>query len=81
MVEVEKTVVEHPTMPSCQVSSGTVEFDYSKGPSAEEPKTIEFSVADLLSDRIVSLVKYLDGKMAKYSELELAGPYVELMRS
>ncbi|OAE32300.1 hypothetical protein AXG93_2190s1200 [Marchantia polymorpha subsp. ruderalis] len=66
-------------MPSCHVSLGTVDFDYGEGPSAEEPKTTEFSVADLLSDKIVPLVKYLDEKMMKYSMLESATSYVQLV--
>ncbi|OAE32873.1 hypothetical protein AXG93_3052s1030 [Marchantia polymorpha subsp. ruderalis] len=55
-------------------------FDCGKEHLAEEPKTAEFSLADLMSDRIVSLIKYLDGKMAKYPEPESVGSYVELVR-
>ncbi|OAE22250.1 hypothetical protein AXG93_412s1400 [Marchantia polymorpha subsp. ruderalis] len=67
-------------MTSCQISLGTVKFDYSKVPLAEDPKTTEFGLVDLLSDRIVSLVKYLDGKMAKYSVPTCsAGSYVQLV--
>lgn len=58
VTEVEKTIAEQPTMPSCQVSSGTVEFDCGEETSAKEPKMSKFSVDDLLSDRIVPLVKY-----------------------
>ncbi|OAE26577.1 hypothetical protein AXG93_269s1020 [Marchantia polymorpha subsp. ruderalis] len=63
------------------VSSGTVDFDCGEGTLAKEPKTAEFSLADHLSDRIVPLVKYLDGKMMKSVKPELAGSYVELVRS
>ncbi|OAE18803.1 hypothetical protein AXG93_3643s1000 [Marchantia polymorpha subsp. ruderalis] len=38
VTEVEKTVTEQPTM-----SLGKVEFDYGEGPSANEPKLVEFS--------------------------------------
>lgn len=34
-----------------------------------------------MCDRIVPFVKYLEGKMAKYSEPDSAGSYVELVRS
>lgn len=77
----ERTATEQLTIPSCQMSSGTVSFDCGYGPSVEEPKTTELSIAHILSERIVPLLRYLDGKMAKYAEPKLAGSYVELMRS
>lgn len=81
VTEGEKTVAEQSTMPTCQMSSSTVEFDRGEEPLMNEPKLAEFSLADLLSDRMVSLVKYLDGKMAKYSVPTYAsGSYVELVR-
>lgn len=65
----------------CQVSSGTVEFDRSEGTSANESKLAEFSLADFLSGRIDSLVKYLDRRVMKYSvPASSAGSYVELVR-
>lgn len=48
--EVGKTVMKQPTLLSCEVSSGTVEFDCGDWPSASEPKLAEFSLSDLLSD-------------------------------
>lgn len=65
VIEVEKDVAEQFTMPLCKMSSGIVEFDRGEKPSANELKCIGFSLADLLSDGIVPLVKYLDRKMAK----------------
>ncbi|OAE31248.1 hypothetical protein AXG93_1962s1050 [Marchantia polymorpha subsp. ruderalis] len=49
VAEVEKVVAEQQAMPSCQVSSGTVDFDCDEGPSSEELKTTELSVADILN--------------------------------
>ncbi|OAE30356.1 hypothetical protein AXG93_4201s1580 [Marchantia polymorpha subsp. ruderalis] len=70
-----------PTLSSCQVSSKTLEFDRGKGLSVCEPKLAEFSLSDLLNERIVPLVKYLDSKMVKYSvPASSASSYVELVR-
>ncbi|OAE33147.1 hypothetical protein AXG93_4773s1200 [Marchantia polymorpha subsp. ruderalis] len=54
---VGKTITEKSTLPSCQVSSDTVEFDRGKRPLVCEPKSAEFSLLDLLIERIVPLVK------------------------
>lgn len=66
-------------MPSDQVSSSTVNLDYGEGHSAEEPKSAGLGVADMLDERVVPLLKYLDRKMAKYAEPTIAGSYVELV--
>lgn len=77
---VETTVIDEPLLPSCQIPSVTVEFDTSKGPLAYQPKAEELSLSDLLSERIVLLMKYLDQKMVKYSvPASLMGSYVELV--
>ncbi|OAE18234.1 hypothetical protein AXG93_3012s1040 [Marchantia polymorpha subsp. ruderalis] len=60
---VEETVTEETSLPSCQVSSGTMEFDKGEGPLACEPKAVEMSQSDLFNEWIVPLVKYLDKKM------------------
>lgn len=69
-------------MPSCQVSSGTVDYDRGEGPSACKPKVAGPSLADFLNDQLAPLVKYLDNKMPKY---RVAFPsmdsYVELVRT
>lgn len=54
VTEIEKTVAKQPTVPSCQVSSDTIEFDRGEKSLRDEPKLAEFSLADLLSDRIVT---------------------------
>ncbi|OAE19056.1 hypothetical protein AXG93_2839s1520 [Marchantia polymorpha subsp. ruderalis] len=65
---------------SLNIPSVTVEFDTSKGPLAYQPKAEELSLSDLLSERIVLLMKYLDQKMVKYSvPASLMGSYVELV--
>ncbi|OAE33767.1 hypothetical protein AXG93_4361s1000 [Marchantia polymorpha subsp. ruderalis] len=79
VAKMKRTIVKPPMMPSCQLSSGIVDFDCGKGSSTEEPKTAELSVADLLSDRIDTLLKYSERKMTKYAEPELARSYVELV--
>lgn len=63
------------------VSLSIVDFDCGERPSAEEPKTTELGVVDILSDQIVPLLSYLDGKMTKYVEPELVESYVDLVRS
>lgn len=81
VVEVKKSMAEQPMMPLCQVSLDTVEFDCGEGPSIDEPKLAKFSLAHLLNDRIVSLVKYLDRKMTEYLvPASIAKFYVELVR-
>ncbi|OAE23320.1 hypothetical protein AXG93_3390s1050 [Marchantia polymorpha subsp. ruderalis] len=75
-----KTITEKPTLPSCQVSSGTVEFDKGEGLLACETKSRKFDVADLLNEPIVLLMKHLDMKMVKYYvPTTSAGSYVELV--
>ncbi|OAE31961.1 hypothetical protein AXG93_4421s1120 [Marchantia polymorpha subsp. ruderalis] len=54
VTEIEKTIAKQPTVPSCQVSSDTIEFDRGEKSLRDEPKLAEFSLADLLSDRIVT---------------------------
>lgn len=63
VIDVESIVAKQHTMPL-----GTVDLDCGDGPSTEEPKSTRLSAADVLSERVVSLIKYLDGKMAKYAE-------------
>ncbi|OAE21282.1 hypothetical protein AXG93_868s1200 [Marchantia polymorpha subsp. ruderalis] len=62
-------------------SSGTVDLDCGEGPSTKETKTAKLSAADILSERVVPLLRYLDRKRTKYVEPELVGYYVELVRS
>ncbi|OAE27563.1 hypothetical protein AXG93_2779s1110 [Marchantia polymorpha subsp. ruderalis] len=47
------TIADHPTMTSCQVSSGTVEFGCGEGTSAKEPKKAEISLPDFLCDSVI----------------------------
>lgn len=63
------------------MSSGTVDLDSDEGPSAEEPMSVGLSATDMLGKQVISLLMYLDAKMAKYAEPAIAGFYVELMRS
>lgn len=75
-----KTVMEKSTLPSCQVSSKTMEFDKGEEPSAYESKSTKFNLSDLLTERIVPLMNYLNRKMVKYSmSASLVGFYVELV--
>lgn len=76
-----KLVSEKPTLSLCQISSGTIEFDMDEVPSACEPKLTKTSLSNLLNERFVLLLKYLNRKMVKYSvSVSLAGSYVELVR-
>lgn len=79
--DVGRTMTEQPPMTSGQVSSGIVDLDCGERPSAEEPKSAGLSAADMLDDRVIPLLRYLDRKMAKYTELAIAGSYVELVRT
>lgn len=66
-------------MSSTQVSSGTVDLDNGEGHSAEEPKSIGLNAADMLGKQVISLLRYLDGEMAKYAKPAIAESYVELV--
>ncbi|OAE33497.1 hypothetical protein AXG93_3822s1550 [Marchantia polymorpha subsp. ruderalis] len=73
------TVTEKPTLPLCQVSLETVEFDRGEGHLICKQKSAEFSLLDILSERLVSIVKFLDRKMVKYLvSASSAGSYVVL---
>lgn len=75
------TVTEKPTLPLCQVSLETVEFDRGEGHLICKQKSAEFSLLDILSERLVSIVKFLDRKMVKYLvSASSAGSYVVLVR-
>lgn len=47
------TVADHPTMISCQVSSGTVEFGCGESTSAKESKKVKISLPDFLCDSVI----------------------------
>ncbi|OAE28699.1 hypothetical protein AXG93_2091s1060 [Marchantia polymorpha subsp. ruderalis] len=74
-------MMKQQSMPSVQVSSGTVDLDCDKESSSEDSKSVGLSAADMLGERIIPLLRYLDVKMAKYAELAIADSYVELIRS
>ncbi|OAE22454.1 hypothetical protein AXG93_3348s1120 [Marchantia polymorpha subsp. ruderalis] len=78
--ETETKSLDQRLRPSDQSQVSLAEDLRPSGSLVEEPKTAEFGLADLLSDRIILLVKYLDGKMVKYLVLECATSYVELVR-
>ncbi|OAE31134.1 hypothetical protein AXG93_150s1240 [Marchantia polymorpha subsp. ruderalis] len=53
----------------------------SLGPLAEEPKSAELNATDMLSERVIPLLRYLDRRMMKYVKPSIAGFYIELVRS
>lgn len=79
--DVGRMMMKQQSMPSVQVSSGTVDLDCDKESSSEDSKSVGLSAADMLGERIIPLLRYLDVKMAKYAELAIADSYVELIRS
>ncbi|OAE29001.1 hypothetical protein AXG93_3036s1280 [Marchantia polymorpha subsp. ruderalis] len=76
--DVGRTITEQQPVPSTQMPSGTVDLDSGEGPPAEEYKSVELSAADMLGEQVIPLLRYLDGKMAKYTEPAIAVSYVEL---
>ncbi|OAE18230.1 hypothetical protein AXG93_3012s1000 [Marchantia polymorpha subsp. ruderalis] len=64
-----------------EVSLGTVDLDGDEEPLAEESKSVGLRVANMLGERIILLLKYLDGKMAKYAKPSIVGSDVKLVRS
>ncbi|OAE30501.1 hypothetical protein AXG93_3575s1040 [Marchantia polymorpha subsp. ruderalis] len=66
---------------STQVTSGTVDLDNDEDPLADKPKSVGLSAADMLSEQVIPLLRYLDGKLEKYAESSIARSYVELVRS
>lgn len=79
--DVGRTLIKQQPAPSSQVSSGTVILDNNQDPSAEEPKLVGLSAADMLNKQVIPLLRYLDGKLEKYAGPSIARSYVELMRN
>lgn len=62
---VERTIDEQQSMSSGHVSSSTIDLNCGEGPSVKKSKSVRLSAIDILSERVVPLLRYLDGKMAK----------------
>ncbi|OAE32403.1 hypothetical protein AXG93_3671s1220 [Marchantia polymorpha subsp. ruderalis] len=76
-----KTNTQKSKLTLCQVFLSIVKFNRGEGPLACKPKLAEFSLSDLVSERIVPLVKYLDRKMMNnLVPTSSASSYVELVR-
>ncbi|OAE30602.1 hypothetical protein AXG93_2909s1050 [Marchantia polymorpha subsp. ruderalis] len=62
--DVGRTLIKQQPAPSSQVSSGTVILDNNQDPSAEEPKLVGLSAADMLNKQVIPLLRYLDAELA-----------------
>ncbi|OAE18860.1 hypothetical protein AXG93_4606s1020 [Marchantia polymorpha subsp. ruderalis] len=79
--QTEGTVVESSKILSAHVSLGTEKSEDKKRSSTEEPKEVLVAFVNFFRESVVPLLKYLDGKQEKYTVLEEAGFYVEMLRN
>lgn len=63
------------------MSSSIVNLDCGEESLAEEPKLVKLSATNMFDERVIPLLRYLDGKMVKYNKPTIAGYYIELVRS